>query len=229
MSVSNDNNYNKESLQTINDVEKALTKLQADIPQEKLDMLKNFNKTYLIITRNVLGAVRQGKFKDTEFLHDFDTIFASYYIDALKNYVSDNKLVVPPAWSIAFKAAERGKVSPFKIMVLGVNAHINNDIPQVLLESGAGKQHIKDYYFVNRLIKRSISQVINELDKSNRLISPKAKALKPIYKVVMFGLVVLFRRLAWRNYHLLKRNKIQRYLVELRSKRVARLVMLLPI
>lgn len=221
--------YEFDNLNTIEDVKHALEQLEKDIPKAAFSALVNFNRTYLIITQNVKKVVETKDFEHPNFLNEFDTLFASYYIDAVKNHLKGEDLLVPPAWKLAFKAAEQGKTSPFKCMVLGVNAHINNDIPQVLLKVGARGKHERDYYFVNQIIKRSMDEVIAKLENSDHLVSPKTTALRPLYKLFMRCLVILFRRLAWRNFRLLKRGKIQRYLIELRSNRIARLIMVLPI
>jgi len=228
MDIENTPEYSRQNLHGIEDVERALSRLQKDLPRANIDLLRNFNKTYLIITRNVMQASSDDSFDHPDFLEKFDALFAHYYIEALRNHLGKNTLALPPAWKYAFEAAEKGKASPFKCMVLGVNAHINNDIPQVLLEVGASRQHNRDYYFVNSIIKRSIDEVIDELEASDRLINPKMTVLRPVYKLLMHVLVLMFRRLAWCNFRLLQKGSIERHLVELRSKRVALLVRLLP-
>lgn len=229
MNIADTPEYRRQNLTIIQDVKHALIKLQKDIPAAELDVLKNFNQTYLIITQNVEQTVQKDKFDHPGFLNNFDAVFASYYLDALKNYLRGNDIVVPPAWRYAFESAEAGEVSPFKSTVLGVNAHINNDIPQVLYETSAGDEHIRDYYSVNAIIQQSIDEVLYKLEDSKQLLNPKRRLLRPFYKAMLFGLVVMFRRLAWRNFRLLERGKIQRYRIELRSKRAAQFIRLLPI
>jgi hypothetical protein len=219
--------YNAESLTGIDDVEVALSRLDADIPNASLDPLVNFNHTYLIITRNVKLRLQEQLFDYPKFLNRFDTTFASYYIDAFRNHLQGGD--VPAAWRQAFEAAEQGAASPFKCMALGVNAHINNDIPQVLLQTKANNKHTRDYLFVNSIIWASLDEVINDLDVDQRLLSPKTRILKPLYKLSMRWLVVVLRWLAWRNFTLLKAGKIKRQNIEIRAKRIARIINALPI
>lgn len=229
MGIVNDSKYKRRSLNNIADVEKALRELEADLPKANLNKLANFNRTYLIITHNVKAEVSKGKFENPMFLNKFDTLFASYYIEAVKNHLNNKDFQVPPAWKYAFRASEGRKTSPFKCMVLGVNAHVNNDIPQVLFEVDATGKHWPDYHFVNNVIKNSIDQVILELDDYKQLYSPKNSYLKPVYKVLMHVFIRIFRRLAWRNYKRLKKGEVYRCHIELGSKRIAVFVNLLPI
>jgi hypothetical protein len=229
MSIVTDEHYDRDHLNGIKDAEKALKRLQKDIPAASLTKLVNFNHTYLIITQNVKSHRTNGEFEHPEFLERFDALFVSFYIEALKNHIQQKYLYVPPAWEFAFRAAEKGKASPLKCLVLGVNAHVNNDIPQVLYETDADGIHLNDYFFVNGIIKDSIDQAIDELDDNRQLLNPKKRLFKPFYKVLMFLLILVFRRLAWRNYRLMRKGKVQRYRMELRAKRTAQFILLLPI
>lgn len=46
-------------------------------------------------------------------------------------------------------------------MALGVNAHVNNDIPQVLLDCHTDTQHRADYNRVNAIIASSLDEILD--------------------------------------------------------------------
>lgn len=62
-----------------------LENLGHDLPLSNLKRLSHFNRTYLVITRNVRQARRAGKFDHPDFLDKFDARFAYYYLQALES------------------------------------------------------------------------------------------------------------------------------------------------
>ncbi len=219
--------FDEYNLQTVDDVLLALERLGHDLPKEGLGKLDSFNRTYLIITRNVRQHLKKGSFDHPDFLHRFDTRFAYYYLRALYNYLTGEG-PVPRAWQHAFKAAERRHVSPMVRMALGVNAHVNNDIPQVLLDCGANRQMYRDYVRVNGIIKDSLDEVI-DLFKEDRLLSPHHQYTRPFYKQGMHVLVILWRFTAWRKFRRLERRELKVPQLEDKADQLAKGVRKLPI
>jgi len=62
-----------------------------------------------------------------------DALFADYYFRAYDNY-HKGEGYVPPAWQIAFDAAKQRRVTSGGNAFLGINAHIQRDLPFVLFE-----------------------------------------------------------------------------------------------
>jgi hypothetical protein len=77
-----------------------------------------------------------GYYADVSFANHQDAVFAKYYIDAYRNWQRGNRAVVPQAWLTAFDAAKAKKLSGSGDLLLGMNAHINRDLPFVLASVG---------------------------------------------------------------------------------------------
>jgi hypothetical protein len=102
-----------------------LTPLEADG-----DPGRFFLGTYLRITRAVAGALGDGLFEDPAWVEAWDVDFAGLYLDALEAYRRD-PATAPAPWRRAFAATPT--LRPEAHVLLGVNAHINYDLPQSLV------------------------------------------------------------------------------------------------
>src|SRR5215470_19406030 len=91
-----------------------------------------FHNTYLRTTRAVAVALRDGFFADTGWVDRWDVAFAQLYLDALE--AGQRGEPVPAPWAVAFGAAKsQPGLEPVRHVLLGMNAHINYDLPQALL------------------------------------------------------------------------------------------------
>ena len=93
--------------------------------------LRIFLATYARTTRAVAKALRDGRFEDPAWVEEWDVVFADLYLDALEAYCSD-PASAPRPWRIAFGSDPR--LPPKATLLLGMNAHINYDLPQALIE-----------------------------------------------------------------------------------------------
>ena len=69
-------------------------------------------------------------FEDPAWVEAWDVAFAQLYLDALDADLTGTGRV-PRPWRLAFDAP--ATTSPLVHVLLGINAHINNDLPQALL------------------------------------------------------------------------------------------------
>ena len=100
--------------------------------EEAGDARRFFHATYLRTTRAVRDALRAGLFSDPEWVERWDVAFADLYLDALTADSSGGAVSRP--WAIAFRAAREQHDAPaLRHVLLGMNAHINYDLPQALL------------------------------------------------------------------------------------------------
>ncbi len=102
-----------------------LTPLEADG-----DPGRFFLGTYLRTTRAVGEALDRGLFEDPDWVAGWDVDFAGLYLDALEAWREDAASVAEP-WRLAFGA--RAGLPPEAHVLLGMNAHINFDLPQSLV------------------------------------------------------------------------------------------------
>ncbi|SFP40267.1 hypothetical protein SAMN05660464_3094 [Geodermatophilus dictyosporus] len=89
-----------------------------------------FLGTYLRTTEAVDAAIDGGLFEDPAWVTVWDVDFAEFYLDALEAHRRDP--ASPPApWRAAFGTDPRTR--PEGHVLLGMNAHINFDLPQSLV------------------------------------------------------------------------------------------------
>src|SRR6476660_6673534 len=96
------------------------------------DERQHFLSTYVRTTIAVKHEIERGAFVDGAWTERWDIVFADLYLDALEEW--NAKGSVPGPWRIAFEAANATpRVPPIRHLLLGMNAHINYDLPQALI------------------------------------------------------------------------------------------------
>ena len=79
-----------------------------------------------------LADARLGGFVDPAWTEAWDLAFADLYLDALDRWNEEG--TAPGPWQVAFASTVEGpRVPPIRHLLLGMNAHINYDLPQALL------------------------------------------------------------------------------------------------
>src|SRR5512133_3320634 len=82
--------------------------------------------------RDELAHPTLGGFVDPAWTERRDLAFAELYLDALERWNEDG--TAPGPWQVAFAlAGSEPRVPPIRHLLLGMNAHINFDLPQALL------------------------------------------------------------------------------------------------
>jgi hypothetical protein len=77
----------------------------------------------------VAGELRRGGFADAGWVERWDVAFADLYLDALEADLAGGRPSRP--WAIAFGAP--AGLPPLRHVLLGMNAHVNYDLPQALV------------------------------------------------------------------------------------------------
>lgn len=108
----------------------------AETMQERLDAMppgraaqRDFLGTYRRTTLAVGEAVDRGVFEDPAWVDEWDVAFAGLYLAALDADLAGD--APPRPWRLAFGARE--SLPSLIHVLLGVNAHVNYDLPQALL------------------------------------------------------------------------------------------------
>lgn len=91
---------------------------------------RHFLATYSRTTAAVGEAIAQAGFEDPVWVDRWDVAFAELYLDAQAAFEAEPARA-PRPWRIAFTAGEG--TDPVQQVLLGMNAHINYDLPQALL------------------------------------------------------------------------------------------------
>jgi hypothetical protein len=113
-------------------IELVLADLQArlDALPDDLAPHRAFLSTYRRTTEAVEAAVRAQRFQDPAWVSAWDEAFAGLYLTALDAHLS-GEARVPRPWRLAFAAP--AALPPLRHVLVGINAHINYDLPQALL------------------------------------------------------------------------------------------------
>jgi hypothetical protein len=114
---------------TLNDVIELMT-LRLKALQECGDHRAVFQNVYLLMTKEMKGRLSSGFFLDSEWMERLLIHFAEFYFNALDAYESGKSC--PPAWELAFRQASEKNGFVLQDALLGINAHINSDLPAVL-------------------------------------------------------------------------------------------------
>ena len=93
------------------------------------DPRRYFHATYLRTTIAVADRIRAGGFGDPGWVERWDVAFADLYLDALQTSLAGREPSRP--WAIAFGAP--ADLPALRHVLLGMNAHINYDLPQALV------------------------------------------------------------------------------------------------
>lgn len=105
-------------------------------------------------------------FTDEGFVNHEDAVFARYYFDAQDDYEANRRSQVPRAWLEAFDAAAGHQVSGMGNLLLGVNAHVNRDLPYVMAAIGMvkpdGSSRKPDHDKVNQILYDAYGPAISE-------------------------------------------------------------------
>jgi hypothetical protein len=91
--------------------------------------LREFLGTYQRTTLAVGAAVDDGLFEDPEWVERWDVVFAELYLTALDAHLAGG--VPSRPWRLAFEAPP--DLAALRLVLLGINAHVNFDLPQALL------------------------------------------------------------------------------------------------
>jgi len=95
------------------------------------DPMRFFLATYLRTTYAVRDEVLRGSFLDTDWVERWDIEFADLYLQALEEW--EARGTTSAAWTVAFTAGSGPRVAPLRHVLLGMNAHVNYDLPQSLI------------------------------------------------------------------------------------------------
>lgn len=167
-----------------------------------------FSLAYLRTTQTYKTAAAQaGFFADTPYVNTEDAVFAAYYFRAYDDWAAGRTAAVPKAWQIAFSAATSKAVSGAGDLLLGMNAHVNRDLPFVLASLGLvtpdGQSRKPDHDKVNVFLNWVVSPLLAEIAAR---FDPSVDDLDTPYGLSWTALMQIletWREAAWRNAELL--------------------------
>ena len=161
-----------------------------------------FALAYLRTTEVYLeSTTTPGYFEKPRLVNVEDAVFARMYFVAYDSWAAGRVNRVPPAWRVAFKAADGRRVSGTGDLLLGMSAHVNRDLPFVLAKTGLvapdGTSRKPDHDKINVMLEQVVEPLL--IEEAARFDPQLAMVQTPYgvgYKAMM-QMLVAWRENAW--------------------------------
>jgi hypothetical protein len=105
-----------------------------------------FALAYRDMTGEVKRRLDERWFLDNEWVDRLVIAFANFYRQALYDFERGSFRTVPRAWIIAFETSRQDRTVLPQDLVLGINAHINRDLPLALYAVTIDPERDKHYH-----------------------------------------------------------------------------------
>jgi len=128
-----------------------------------------FDTTYELLTMTLRDMMNSDPhlFADPNWVIGEDATFAQLYYNSLNAYEQGQP--VPEAWKIAFDTAAHGDANGPQDMLLGINAHVQRDMPYMLASVGLrapdGTSHKPDHDKFNEVLNQAYARVVDTIAK----------------------------------------------------------------
>lgn len=164
--------------------------------------VRRFLGTYRRTTLAVGRALDDGLFEDPAWVERWDVAFAEIYLEALDAYLSGG--TPPRPWRLAFDAPR--DLPGLGHVLLGVNAHVNYDLPQALLaviseadfEDGSlMASRRRDHERIDVVLAGRVAAEDDELGMRGRSLANRV--LRPLHRLSSKRLLREARAKVWHN------------------------------
>jgi hypothetical protein len=174
--------------------------------------LREFLGTYQRTTLAVGKAVDAGEFEDPAWVEAWDVAFAELYLVALDAHLAGGTPSRP--WRLAFDAP--ADLPALRLVLLGINAHVNYDLPQALLAV------ISDDDFTDRALMASRRRDHERIDRvlASRVAAEDAE-LAVHGRTLTDRVLQPLNRLSSKRFLREARQKVWHNTVELQTARLA--------
>jgi hypothetical protein len=182
------------------------------------DNRRHFLATYMRTTVAVHEDLKRGGFLDAVWVEHWDVVFAGLYLDAIEEWNRGERPAEP--WAVAFEAAADENVPPLRHVLLGMNAHVNYDLPQSLLATISDAEFAdpavlarrsQDHGHIDSILSSRVDAEDKELQKVERpgdrtLLD---KLLTPFNQAASKRFLTEARRKVWHNAKALSQARVQ--------------------
>jgi hypothetical protein len=194
-------NCRKPGLRCVRTEIKRMKKLQARLG---CDHRAVFATTYLKLTGQLQRSLRADPhlFRYPRYLYIEDALFANVYFRSVR--ARNLGRPVPEAWRIAFDTAASGDANGAQDMLLGINAHVQNDMPFVLAALGQrapdGTSRKPDHDVMNRVLSAGYERVVAAVKRRyDPLLDATNSPATPLDDAAGLEMVKGWREDVWRN------------------------------
>jgi hypothetical protein len=172
-----------------------------------------FLGTYLRTTQAVSAALDDGVFEDPAWVAGWDVDFADLYLDALEAWRAA-PASAPAPWRLAFGADPR--LPPEAHVLLGMNAHINLDLPRSLVrvipaadfaDPAVLAVRRRDHGRIDGVLAARVAAEDAELERAGGRRTPLDRVLAPLNRSASRLFLRESRRKVWANTMVLHRAR----------------------
>jgi uncharacterized protein DUF5995 len=173
-----------------------------------------FLGTYRRTTEAVAAALAADRFEDPSWVAAWDVDFAGFYLDALETWRADPPATTAP-WRLAF-GADPG-LPPEAHVLLGMNAHINYDLPQSLVRVIPAAEFAdpvllgrrrRDHERIDAVLASRVAAEDGELERAGGRRTPLDRLLAPLNRGASRLFLREARRKVWANTMVLHRARL---------------------
>lgn len=182
-------------------VDGVIRKLRARRNKLGCDHRAVFANTYLLLTQEIKRTVKRNPrfYTDNSWLIYQDVTFANFYFALYKR---DAQL--PEAWQIAFDTAASGDQNAAQDMLLGINAHVQRDMPYVVASVGIrkpdGSSRKRDHDIGNKILAAGYERIVRDAERRyDPFIGVSNSSATPLDDFAGLELVKGWREGVWRN------------------------------
>jgi len=175
------------------------------------DVRRYFHATYLRTTVAVADELAAGGFADPDWVARWDVVFADLYLDALDADRAGS--AVPGPWRVALGASP--DLPPLRHVLLGLNAHINYDLPQALVgvissaefdDADLIARRSADHRHLDTVLQARVGAEDDELSAVSR-VTVADRLLRPANRAASRRFLAEARAKVWRNAVVLDRAR----------------------
>jgi hypothetical protein len=152
---------NESKYQSLDDAVEGLESFEREFFANR-DRRAVFATTYLAFTRVIIAWAEDGRFEDAAWVRRFGVAFANLYRQAAVAYQRGEMENVPKVWRIALDTSAAGTGLILQDLLLGINAHINRDLPFALEDTSIDpdrETRLRDHLRVNEALGVAVDPV----------------------------------------------------------------------
>ena len=134
-----------------------------DIAESCTNAAGYFPALYYRVTRQVAASIDKTAFTDGERMNVLATDFAQRYTRAWRNVIAR-----PRCWEASWAVVGDDRLLIVQHLLLGINAHVNYDLPQATAEAGRRAGDLSsirgDFEAINEVLVATSGLVLRDLD-----------------------------------------------------------------
>jgi hypothetical protein len=182
-------------------VDRVILRLKATRDTLGCDHRAVFADTYMLLTMQLKTTLKRDPrfFDDLGWLIYEDVTFANFYFALYRPGAQ-----LPEAWRIAFDTAASGDQNGAQDMLLGINAHVQRDMPYVVASVGLrtpdGRTRKPDHDAMNRILADAYEPIVRDVERRyDPFLATSNSSATPLDDFGGLEMVKGWREGVWRN------------------------------